>query len=96
MKTIICWTPLLTGTGKVELRNFYGAPDGSEDNKGYFVVRQLDVNDEETKYRYDLSNRVTTITAPDGGVTEHHYDEKYRFIKEVDPLGPFHGLSLQR
>jgi len=89
-------TKIVNVRGKEEIKNFYGKADGTENTEatpmgsfGYFVVRQQDADNKNTYYTYNLNDKVTTITGPDGEATEHHYDDHYRFVKEVDPNGDF-------
>ena len=73
--------------GNTEVENYYGDPDGTENNHGYWVVRQRDALSNETTYVYDCDNRITQIAGPDGEITRHFFDDQFRFTRELDPDG---------
>jgi RHS repeat-associated protein len=51
------------------------------------VKTQADVAGRITRYDYDAQNRVTRMTAPDGGVTQYAYDTEGKLATVTDPRG---------
>ncbi|NES27985.1 DNRLRE domain-containing protein [Micromonospora terminaliae] len=77
--------------GKETTYAYYLAPDGAQ--LKWKLKSRTDREGQVTGYAYDLTNRVSTVTAPLSRVTRYSYDTSGKVISIVDPANRTTGVQ---
>lgn len=81
-------TDIIDPDGRVVIHNVY--------DQKYQVVEQTDAMGRKTTFKYDRTNKTTSVTTPDGWTISDRYDDRYRLLERVDRDGKRYSFTYDQ